>query len=217
MEKTYNTQFIAPFNLVVSGPSSGGKTELVLKLIEHADVMISPKPDLIYYCYKVYQNRFKDVKGVSFFEGYDESIISEENLKSRSVFLILDDLMCDIPEKSLLDLFLVYSHHKRVFPCFICHNLYYSGLKNMRTISLSTTYNIILRNPRDKSGIRTLAAQLYPSQTKWFLEAYEFATSQSYSYILLDSKPTQADEVRVRTRILPGEDMICFIPHIKAK
>ena len=216
MEKTYNTQLICPFSMVISGSSNTGKSELVMKLIEHAPVMISPPVDLIYYCYKIHQDRFNDVKGVTFFENFDESIISEENLKGRSVMLILDDMMTDIPEKTLLDLFLV-GRHKHVYPIFICHNLYYSGLKSMRTISLNTSYNIIMKNPRDKSSTRVLGSQMFTGQTPWFMEAYSYATREPWSYIFIDSKATQADECRVRSRIFPGDDIICFVPHIKAK
>ena len=216
MEKTYNAQFLAPFNMVVSGGSYSGKSEWVFRLITHAKEMIQPNVDLIYYCYKEYSDRFNDIKGVTFFQGFEESIISKENLKSKSCLLILDDLMCDINEKILLDLFLVYSHHRSVYPIFICHSLYHSGLKCNRTISLSTTYNVIMKSNRDKSSIRVLASQMFPGQVKWFVEAFSYATRDNFSYIVVDSRSTQADELRVRTRVFPGEDMICFIPNIKA-
>ena len=217
MEKTYCTQFICPFNMVISGSSNTGKTEFVMRLIKYNKELITPPVDKIYYCYKEYQEKFKEVEGVEFFEGFDESIISKENLEGGSVLLILDDLMTQIQENILLDIFLVYSHHRKVYPVFVCHNLYYSGLKNMKTISLNTTYNVIMKNPRDKSSTRILGSQMFTGQTKWFMEAYSYATRESYSYLLIDSKPTQADNLRLRANIFPGEDMICFIPNIKGK
>ena len=216
MDRTYNAQFICPFNLVISGGSCCGKSEWAFKLIENASAMIYPNVDLIYYCYKEFSDRFNDIKGVTFFEGYDPSIISKENLKSRSCLIFLDDLMTDIESKALLDLFLVLSHHRRVYPVFITHSLFYTGMKARKTIMDSTTYNIIMKNNRDRLSVRTLASQMYPGQTKWFMEAYDYATRDSFSYLLIDSKNTQADELRLRTRIFPNEDQICFIPNIKA-
>ena len=74
-----------------------------------------------------------------------------------------------------------------------------------------------MKNPRDKSSTRILGSQMFTGQTKWFMEAYSYATRESYSYLLIDSKPTQADNLRLRANIFPGEDMICFIPNIKGK
>ena len=217
MEKTYNAQFITPMNMVLTGPSNCGKSEFIFRVIQNADTMIYPKVDMIYYCYKEFSERFNDIKGVTFFEGFDESIISKENLKSRSVFLILDDLLGDIDPKILSDIFLVLSHHRRVSVCLITHSLFYPGLKCRKLIMDSTTYNIIMKNNRDKLSVRTLASQMFPGETKWFMEAYNYATKDNYSYLLVDSKNTQADELRLRTRVFLGEDQICFVPNIKRR
>ena len=215
MEKTYNVQFTQPFNMVISGSSNTGKSEWVFRLIENAAIMISPPVDLIIYCFKEYQSRFKDIKGVNFHSGFDESLISKEKLQDRSVLLILDDLMTTIDSDILLNIFTVLSHHRKINPIFICHNLYFSGLKCMRTISLNTAYNVIMKNPRDKSSIECLGRQMFPGQSKFFMESYNFATRKSYSYLVIDSKPTQDDDLRLRTNVFPGEQMICFIPNKK--
>ena len=123
--------------------------------------------------------------------------------------------MTSIPSDTLLEIFLVKSHHEKISPIFICHNLYYSGLKCMRTLSLNTAYNVIMKNPRDISSTRVLGTQMFPpGLLKFFMEAYHYATKESYSYLFIDSKPTQSDELRLRTRIFPGEDTICFVPPI---
>jgi len=212
MEKTYNVQFTQPFNIVISGSSNTGKSEWVLKLIENASTMISPPVDLIIYCYKEFQARFKRVKGVIFHEGFDESLVSKEKLQNRSVLLILDDLMTSIKSDVLLNIFLVMSHHRRVNPVYICHNLYYSELKCMRTISLNTTYNVIMKNPRDKSSIECLGRQMFPGDSRWFMESYNHACSLNlFSYLVIDSKSTTPDEIRLRTNIWPGQDTICYV------
>ena len=128
--------------------------------------------------------------------------------------LILDDLMVTIKPDDLLDLFLVQSHHSKINPVFICHNLYHSN-KSSRTIALNTTYNVLMRNPRDKSSVICLGSQMFPGESKYFIESYNLATKDSYSYLFIDSKANQDEKLRLRTRIFPGEDQICFIPHKK--
>ena len=58
-------------------------------------------------------------KGVIFYEGFNESLVSKEKLQNSSVLLILDDLMTSIKFDVLLNIFLVMSHHRRVNPVYI--------------------------------------------------------------------------------------------------
>ena len=75
MDEAYNVQFTQPFNMIISGSSNTGKSEWVFRLIENASVMISPPVDLILYCYKEFQPRFKEIKGVEFHSMFDEELI----------------------------------------------------------------------------------------------------------------------------------------------
>ena len=44
-----------PFTCIVSGPTGSGKSVLTLKLIQHAQQVITPPPERIMYCYGEYQ------------------------------------------------------------------------------------------------------------------------------------------------------------------
>jgi len=44
-----------PFTAIVSGPTKAGKSVWVKNLIMHADSMISPSPEQIFYCYTEWQ------------------------------------------------------------------------------------------------------------------------------------------------------------------
>ena len=46
----------------------------------------------------------------------------------------------------------------------------------MRTISLNAHYLILFKNPRDASQINHLAKQMYPTKSKFMVEAYRDAT-----------------------------------------
>ena len=50
--------FKTPFTLNIIGPSKCGKTSLVLDLLEHNSIMMTPAPQKIIYCYSLYQQLF---------------------------------------------------------------------------------------------------------------------------------------------------------------
>ena len=158
--------------------------------------MIDSPPNTIYYCYGEWQKSFENISNVNFISRFDPEMVAKENLENKGhVLLILDDLMDCIDEKTLLNLYTKYSHHRNISPVLLLQNLYHKGLKNLRDVSLNTMYNIILKSPHDRSSISTLASQMYPRQTKYFLESYEDATKEPYSYLFVDSRPTTPDIV----------------------
>ena len=208
---SHDFSFEAPFTMIVSGGSMSGKTEFTLKLLRHVDQMIKPKPDIIYYCYGEIQQRFQDFKGVQFQQGFDEEIITRENLGGRNCLLILDDLMDSLESKTLSALFTKYAHHRKISTVFLVQNLYYKGIKSMRDIAQSTHYNVLMKQPRDRTAIMTMGRQMYPSKSRFFIESYDDATKLPFSYLLVDSKPSTPDNGRLRAKIFPGERTVCYI------
>ena len=65
---------------------------------------------------------------------------------------------------------------------------------------------VLFKNPRDKLQILTLAKQMYPKQTDWFLKQYEEAVRRPFGYLFLDQKPSTEDNCRLRTNVLPSEE-----------
>ena len=54
--------------------------------------------------------------------------------------------------------------------------------------------------------ILTLAKQIYPGKTDFFLNQYEEAVKRSFGYLLIDLKTTPRDNCRLRTNVLPSEE-----------
>ena len=54
--------------------------------------------------------------------------------------------------------------------------------------------------------ILTLAKQMYPGQTDFFLNQYEEAVKRPLGYLLIDLKTTTQDNCRLRTNVLPSEE-----------
>ncbi len=80
----------------------------------------------------------------------------------------------------------------------------------MRTISLNCHYIILLKNPRDKTQVLNLVRQIYPTNTKFMIQAYNNATEKAYGYIKIDLSPDTPEEFRIQTRITPEENYNIF-------
>ncbi|CAG2225695.1 unnamed protein product [Mytilus edulis] len=103
--------------------------------------------------------------------------------------LVLDDLMVESADsKELIHLLTVGIHHNSITLIQILHNLYCKG-KAMRTASLNCHYFVLFRNYRDQLQIQTLGRQIFPGQSKYFLDAYKKATSVAYRPLIIDLNP----------------------------
>ena len=108
-------------------------------------------------------------------------------------------------DKRIVNLFTRGSHHRNLSVIYIIQNLFHQG-KGSRSISLNSHYLVLFKNPRDKLQVLTLAKQMYPGRTEFFLRQYEEAVRRPYGYLLIDLKTTTQDDCRLRTNVLPGEE-----------
>ena len=81
-------------------------------------------------------------------------------------------------------------------------------------MSLNAHYMVLFKNPRDVSQFANLARQMYPKSSQFAVEAYRDATWEPYSYLLVDLRPEQDEELRLRTNIFPGETHYVYVPRI---
>ena len=70
---------------------------------------------------------------------------------------------------------------------------------------------VLFKNPGDVSQFANLARQMYPKKSQFAVEAYKDATLEPYSYLLVDLRPEQDDDLRLRTNIFPGETHYVYI------
>ena len=128
--------------------------------------------------------------------------------------MIIDDLMQEINE-TVANMFTKGSHHRYISVVFLAQNLFPKN-KFARTMSLNTHYMVLFKNPRDVSQFANLASS--PDrciQTSQFaVEAYRDATREPYSYLLVDLRPEQDEELRLRTNIFPGETHYVYVPRV---
>lgn len=199
--------FKHPFTCIVSGPTQCGKTTFIMKLISNTQTIIEPPPERIVYCYGEYQHTFDSVRDrVEFHEGLPD--VRQFDGRSRTL-LILDDLMAEADD-SVANVFTKISHHRDVSVIFLTQNLFHKN-KHMRTISLNAHYLVLFKNPRDVTQFATLARQMYSKNWHFAVEAFNDATSQPHSYLLIDLKSNTDEQYRLRTNIFPDEQTFVYV------
>lgn len=202
--------FQHPFSCIVAGPSKAGKTVFVSKLIKHIDQISSVSPIEIIWAFSEYQPHYRElscIPRVRLCQGIPSMIDLKKDI-SIPKLLVFDDLMNDFKtDETLIRLFTKGVHHWNISCVHIVQNLFYSGL---RTARINAHYLVLFKNPSDKSQVSTLARQLYPRKGRQFIEAYEDATADPYTYLLIDLSQNCPEELRLRTNIFPGEVQIVY-------
>lgn len=197
-----------PSSIIIAGPSRSGKTRFLVNTLKER--MIQPFPTRIVIVYSEWQpdydklkNLFPNIEFVKgpmtdeLYESFDPQVVN---------LLVLDDQMTDVGKTSLLEKYFVQgSHHRNLTIVLILQNIFEKG-KAMRTTSLNASYLVVYKNPRDKGQIGILGRQMFPTHWRQFVEAFEAATCQPYSYMLIDLLPNTPEEFRLRGKILPSED-----------
>ena len=201
--------FKHPFNLIVSGASGTGKTQWVIKLLKHSDVLIEPPPKRILYCFGEANETIIKLEsgGIETFHGMPD----EEMVKGKYYAIVLDDLMLSVGNNDFFDrAFTLGSHHWNVSIIFLTQNLF---AKDTKIAKQNSHYITLLKNPTALLQIKTLGSQLFPKRLSYFMESYYDATNSSpYSYLLINNHPTTNDDLRLSTNIFPGETTTIYLP-----
>lgn len=69
-----------------------------------------------------------------------------------------------------------------------------------------------LKNSIDEQQVKTLGRQIFPNQSKYFMDAYKKATSEPYSYLCVTLYPGTAEKYRLSSKIFPEEETIIYLP-----
>jgi hypothetical protein len=201
--------------MMIAGPTGVGKTFFTYKLLKNN--MFTEKVKSVLYCYGVHQNFYDEMEldNLSFYEGVP-TLEMLQNLNDGDFHVVvMDDLMEEIVKSAeSQNLFTKYCHHFHLTVIFLTQNLFAQG-PYARTISLNTHILVIFANKRDESQSLQLAKQLYPGESKKFLEAYEDATSKPFGYLVIDCDPKSPREIKLRINIFPGEQTICYGKKVK--
>lgn len=193
-------EFKHPSSCLVAGPSGCGKTYLVRQMIKKN--IYEPKIRKVRWCYNYPAPWFLEEPDIEFIHGLPENFESGD-------LIVIDDLMHRLNEK-IADIFTAASHHRNVSVILILQNLF-PRVKVMRDISLNTHYIIVFKITRDMSQVNCLGRQLYPTQSKFFLDAYIKATHGPYHYLVIDLQTQTSHLFRLRDSLFPTRRGIYWI------
>jgi len=169
--------------------------------------MVEPTPKTAVYYFMEYQPIFDEYsQQVDFRQGVPKATELEEMCDALIIF---DDMMMEA-NADLLNVFTRGSHHRQNSVIHIVQNFFNSN-KNMRTISLNAQYLIFFKSPRDSSQFVHLARQVFPHNSRFAVESYKMATTEPYSYLLLDLRNEQDELLRLRSNIFPGEKHTVYV------
>ena len=204
-------KFVKNFSMIVAGPSKAGKSVFVSKVVRFVHDLMHEPPVEILWCYSEYQPAYlelaKSVPNLRLIEGLPDIETLKRDTR-RHKLIIFDDMMDRFKkDPTLVTLFIKGCHHWNISCIHIVQNLYFDGL---RTARVNANYLVLFKNPADQLQISTLARQMYPKQGQRFVEAYKDATSQPFTYLLVDTTQQCPNKLRLRTNIFPGEVQIVY-------
>ena len=208
-EVYFDPRFQLPFTALLVGASGSGKSFFVKQLLQNMEHTLSRLPDRIIWSYSSYQPMYdelaKNVK-IKFIEGIPDSLTDENIFPSNQHnLLVIDDCMdIGVNHDELMKAFTMYRHHRKLSVIFLVQNLFQQG-KHSRTISLNANYIILFKSVRDRLQIRILAQQMFPGQREYFLQSFNDATKEPYSYLIVDLRPHCPEHYRLRSGILPNQ------------
>ena len=150
---------------------------------------------------------------MEFYRGVPEDIKGYFNPKEENL-LIIDDLMTQFhSDERMTILFSVGNSHNILSVIFIAHNLFHQG-KEMLNISLNTYYNILFENSKRFQHISTLVRQMYPENSQFLIEVYQYETKKTHGYLVIDLRVETNDELRIRTGTLPSGTHYVYVNKI---
>lgn len=177
--------------------------------------MFDRVPESIIYCYTVYQPVYDAMQKSSpvpirFRDGpVTEDELEKLNDKSFHI-IILDDMMEKIVKsKDILELFSKYCHHKNITAIMITQNVFMQGTYS-RSISLNAHIFVLFANRRDEGQIARLGKQFYSTEWRDFVKAYKDATSEPFSYLIVDITPANPRILQLRTKVFPPDVPVVY-------
>lgn len=198
-----DTRWKHPWTAVISGPTGCGKTYFVKKFFKYMREMTDVPFERILFYYSEWQPGYTEYGDkIEFREGLPQSADYSNDIRPKLV--VIDDLMREASNNTVVDLFTKGSHHKNLSVIFITQNLFHQG-HGQRDISLNANYIVVFKNPRDRAQIQHLARQVCPENPRFLQEVYFDATAVPHGYLLLDLKQSTPDNCRFRACIFPDD------------
>ena len=213
-----------PCRLLIYGQSGVGKTHFTVRLIENEQYLFDKPINSIIYFYNELNSTIKKLEKnpkVTLKQGFDYDMVLDHQVSQASphLLIVVDDFMNSNIYDKLSELFAVKSRALNISVCLLTQNIFSKGgnaQKYNRDILINSTHTCIFQNKRDKLGVMSIAKASFPTQYKYFMQAYYSAcesSSDGHGYLFLSLSPESKKEVELRTKIFFNEEVsILFWP-----
>lgn len=195
-------------NIIVSGCSGSGKSHFVANLLRNKNTLFVTPPTNCIFVYKHWQPLYSELQRAHKEILFLDSLPTEDELKEKvhkhnhSLF-ICDDLISEIGSSSFIsDVFTRLSHHLKTSTILLVQNLSMPG-KFTSTLCRNAHVSVLMKSPREAYAIRSLGVQL--NDYKNLLSVYKDATTEPFSYLVVDTHPLANALYKYRSKIFPTE------------
>jgi len=191
-------KFKAPFAMSVTGPSQSGKSEFIVKLLQHKDLLFAVDFDKIFYFtpeslfirHNVIFDRLKQFyPQILHISGLPDVIKLHLTHDRMPKLLIIDDLMNEfLSSEAMVQLLSVEVHHFNISVIFTLQN-FYAPSKFGKTIARNVNYQVLFYNRMDLRETRNISLQI-STQPNFLIESFEFLLKEFPSdspYIIIDA------------------------------
>lgn len=194
--RTFNLLFRNPSKFIIAGPSQAGKTCFALQTLRWIPELFEDArcAQNVVYFYHQDQPAFRRFRKENIVHEWRNHLPTSEEImqlaspftKIGGSFVVIDDFGQKITLDTV-ELFTRISHHSNVVIMLLQQNLF-SQINGFRDISLSSTYTVLYKNPRDSSQITALAKQIAPGNTRYVVDIFREATKKPHSYLLFGKR-----------------------------
>jgi Cft2 family RNA processing exonuclease len=165
----------------------------------------------VIFCYAKWQDQYEKLKEEKVVTKWIDHMPTNDEFDELTApfkdkggsIVVIDDFMSKVgPDVD--EIVRVTGRHNNATVMVLFQSLF-PPHKLARQISLNIKYFHLHKNPRENHQIHTLATQLRPGNGGWIVKAYQHATQEQYSSLLIDLTQECPEYLRFRSHYLPHE------------
>lgn len=199
--------------MLIVASSGRGKTSLTRAIVRERNKIFNVNSRMVLWCYNAIESVPPDLQrgdDVVLHQGLP-SMEEVRQYKTLKPLIVIDDLMVEMKSSSEMEkLVSVATHHYDCQLIILLHTVFYGA--TIRNLRLQASYVILFKNPNDKQSVICMGNQIMARNSKTFLEIYDEATKEPYSYLLIDLYKECPDVLRFRNNVLPGQLTYVYVP-----
>lgn len=198
---------------MVAGSPGSGKTYSVAEILRNIPDMFvdGDKIKNVVFFYASWQDIYDQLEQSGVVTKWIQRMPTNEEFlqevepykRDGGSIVVIDDYMSEI-SKELVEIVSVSSRHNNVSTFLLFQSLFPTD-RESRQVSLNIKYIWVFKNPRENAQFGYLVRQIAPRKSAWMVDAYQAATEEPFTYVLLDLTQSTPEYLRMRSSVLPSQ------------